>query len=101
MDSERRKRLERAVHSETSDDFKGRFEDGTPNILVLRPGGTTLVAMSGLTDLELEDKAELLGIIPPAPPVPCKLCGAKNTVRLRDGRRRCGLCDTYVKETLC
>lgn len=93
MNPEQRKKLERAVWSKTHRDFRGMI-DGVRTILVLRPDGTTLVPMSGLTNDELADKARLKGLLPPEPPVPCAVCGAKNTAKLFNGSRKCGLCGT-------
>lgn len=45
------------IYRQTHSDFKGRLPDGTRTVLVLRNGGTTLVALHALTDAEIANLA--------------------------------------------
>jgi hypothetical protein len=44
------------IFRHTHKDFKGKWPDGTRNIMALRSGGSHLVSLSDLTDAEIADK---------------------------------------------
>jgi hypothetical protein len=44
------------IYRHTHKDFKGKWPDGTRNILAPRSGGSELTSLSDLTDEEIADK---------------------------------------------
>ena len=57
MKTEREKLLD-VIYRKTHSDYKGKIGDKR-TVLVLRQGGTTLVALDDLTDAEIDDKKKL------------------------------------------